>query len=82
MVQADICKYIILSDTDRKKRDLQYPHLNVVHRNHSQALEIALFSTESCHQPAGYFARAGEIARFERDGGDPRMAAAAEFFRK
>ncbi len=32
MAQADICKYIILSDTDRKKRDLQYPHLNVVHR--------------------------------------------------
>ena len=32
MVQADICKYIILSDTDRKKEDLQYPHPNVVHR--------------------------------------------------
>src|SRR5436309_646218 len=32
MVQADICKYIILSDTDRKKGDLQYPHPNVVHR--------------------------------------------------
>src|SRR5437660_5425088 len=31
MVQADICKYIILSDTDRKKGDLQYPHPNVVH---------------------------------------------------
>src|SRR5213082_2006758 len=33
MVQADICKYIILSDTDRKKGDLQYPHPNVVHRS-------------------------------------------------
>src|SRR5436190_24108398 len=32
MVQADICKYIILPDTDRKKGDLQYPHPNVVHR--------------------------------------------------
>src|SRR6059036_2058394 len=35
MVQADICKYIILSDTDRKKGDLQYPHPNVVHRRSS-----------------------------------------------
>ena len=33
MVQADICKYIILPDTDRKKGDLQYPHPNVVHRD-------------------------------------------------
>jgi len=32
MVQAAICKYIILPDTDRKKGDLQYPHPNVVHR--------------------------------------------------
>src|SRR5207249_448748 len=39
MVQADICKYIILSDTDRKKGDLQYPHPNVVHRN-QRVLEV------------------------------------------
>src|SRR5439155_3249928 len=38
MVQADIYKYIILSDTDRKKGDLQYPHPNVVHRRGFPAL--------------------------------------------
>jgi len=38
MVQADICKYIILPDTDRKKGDLQYPHPNVVHRKNSKKL--------------------------------------------
>jgi len=42
MVQADICKYIILSDTDRKKRDLQYPHLNVVHRFAGRRLKSVL----------------------------------------
>ena len=44
MVQADICKYIILPDTDRKKGDLQYPHPNVVHRFVSRTiLRDALF---------------------------------------
>ena len=42
MVQADICKYIILSDTDRKKGDLQYPHPNVVHRHAEEHLRAAL----------------------------------------
>jgi len=41
MVQADICKYIILPDTDRKKGDLQYPHPNVVHRPLSRPLTRA-----------------------------------------
>ena len=73
MVQADICKYIILSDTDRKKGDLQYPHPNVVHRCGSKSPSGANIGAtgaknESRGEFSGWFSVRGMSAAFRVDG--------------